>query len=165
MVGQIVKNGPRHDLKQRSVKRSGQAGTGEHAVDAGGMEVVVVRTVPHNVDKLREGVTALRQTGLVGRQIARDDVRGPWAGYRPEIAAAAEVHGRIDDGWADLTKPRLNVTRSVPLFSSLMRYISAWLMGWISASLMDYISAAAASLGVPAAAAIFAGAARTPLGR
>ena len=62
------------------------------------MDVIEVFAVPHNREKIGKGVTALGQTGFIGRQIAGVEVRNTagTAGERAELASTRQVVRRID---------------------------------------------------------------------
>ena len=101
-VGHMGERGPRHDLQESAIggREIAIVGYRRRAVQ---MRVVKVSTVAHNRKKFREGNAARRQTGLVGRQVTRDDIRaGTGTSIRdtaadgPEVLTAGQLGGRID---------------------------------------------------------------------
>jgi hypothetical protein len=62
------------------------------------MEVIHVHTRPHDLDKLGKRVASYGQSGIIGCQVAGDDVRGAWC-YCTKISAATKVGRWIDYGW------------------------------------------------------------------
>src|ERR1039457_3955110 len=98
---------PRHHLQQGAVEMRGNT-TLVRRTGACRMQVMEIRAVPHDLQKLFVGMTAFRPACFVGRQIARDDVGRPrdeWA----EILAAAQVGRGIYDRFLYAQKIRVSL--------------------------------------------------------
>ena len=98
MVCHKAVNGPRHYLEKSAIKRWRQA-ISVGGASASGMEIIHVHASPHDRDKFFKGVPPFWSSGLVGSQIARNNMRErTWSRKSSEVSAATQVGRLMDPG-------------------------------------------------------------------
>ena len=121
VIGQMAETGPRHGLEKVRAERKRNATAVDDSRRAGWVEVIQVRTGPHNLNKFGKGVASYGEAGFIGCQVAGDDMGGAGCD-RPEIPPATKIGGGIDYGrlakvwilvWKELTECRASAVALV----------------------------------------------------